>query len=57
MPVHIVRQRLPTEWSKLPFFRDALENISSIPVINVQLWFDRKLPSMDSLIFSRSKCA
>jgi 15-cis-phytoene desaturase len=55
MPVHIMRQRLPPAWADLPFFRNAFDNLKSVPVMNVQLWFDRKLPTDDSLIFSRSK--
>eukprot|EP00951_Prasinocladus_malaysianus_P032818 scaffold321453_cov53-Prasinocladus_malaysianus.AAC.1 len=55
MPVHIMKQRLPDAWKDLPFFRNAFDNLSSVPVINVQMWFDRKLDTLDSLIFSRSK--
>lgn len=55
MPVHVTKQRLPSEWAGLPFFRDAYGSLRSVPVISVQLWFDRKLPTLDSLIFSRSR--
>ncbi|KAK3234229.1 hypothetical protein CYMTET_55509 [Cymbomonas tetramitiformis] len=53
MPVDILKLMLPEEWSAQPFFRQMNE-LEGIPVINLQMWFDRKLTSNDSLIFSRS---
>eukprot|EP00192_Tetraselmis_astigmatica_P003270 CAMPEP_0117653134 /NCGR_PEP_ID=MMETSP0804-20121206/3024_1 /TAXON_ID=1074897 /ORGANISM="Tetraselmis astigmatica, Strain CCMP880" /LENGTH=552 /DNA_ID=CAMNT_0005459279 /DNA_START=56 /DNA_END=1714 /DNA_ORIENTATION=- len=55
MPVHALRLRLPEQWREMAFFSNAFDNLISVPVINVQLWFDRKLPADNSLIFSRSK--
>jgi uncharacterized protein with NAD-binding domain and iron-sulfur cluster len=37
----------------MAFFRQ-LGELQGIPVINVHLWFDRKLQAPDSLVFSRS---
>ena len=54
MPVDIMRRYVPKEWSRLPFFRQ-IDELEGIPVINIQLWFDRKLSSVDQLCFSRSK--
>jgi 15-cis-phytoene desaturase len=53
VPVDVMKRLVPTRWSTMPYFRqfDALEGI---PVINLHLWFDRKLNSVDGLCFSRS---
>jgi 15-cis-phytoene desaturase len=53
MPVDVVKKVLPARWSTMPFFRQ-LNELKGIPVINLQLWFDRKLNSIDHLCFSRS---
>lgn len=54
MPVDIIRRYVPRAWSRLPFFRQ-IDELEGIPVINIQLWFDRKLNSVDQLCFSRSQ--
>ena len=53
MPVDIMRRYVPASWSQLPFFRQ-MDELEGIPVINIQIWFDRKLNSVDQLCFSRS---
>ena len=52
-PVDIMKLMRPDEWSAMPFFAQ-LDELEGIPVINVHLWFDRKLTTPDSLVFSRS---
>ena len=37
----------------MPYFRQT-DELEGIPVINIHLWFDRKLTSVDHLCFSRS---
>eukprot|EP00441_Pelagodinium_beii_P000936 CAMPEP_0197696750 /NCGR_PEP_ID=MMETSP1338-20131121/117069_1 /TAXON_ID=43686 ORGANISM="Pelagodinium beii, Strain RCC1491" /NCGR_SAMPLE_ID=MMETSP1338 /ASSEMBLY_ACC=CAM_ASM_000754 /LENGTH=144 /DNA_ID=CAMNT_0043279919 /DNA_START=30 /DNA_END=461 /DNA_ORIENTATION=+ len=37
----------------MPFFQQ-FDNLEGIPVINLHLWFDRKLKNVDALCFSRS---
>lgn len=44
---------LPPAWRQLAFFH-KLEGLEGVPVINIHLWFDRKLPTLDHLLFSRS---
>jgi 15-cis-phytoene desaturase len=44
---------LPEPWKSLPYF-SKLEGLRGVPVINVHLWFDRKLTTIDHLLFSRS---
>jgi len=44
---------LPQQWRDMPFFAQ-LDELEGIPVINLHMWFDRKLNSADHLTFSRS---
>jgi 15-cis-phytoene desaturase len=53
MPVDIIKRLVPTAWSQIPYFRQ-LSELEGIPVINLQIWFDKKLTSVDGLCFSRS---
>ena len=53
MPVDIFKTILPSEWASKDIFR-KLEGLKGVPVINIHLWFDRKLTNIDHLLFSRS---
>ena len=53
MPVDIFKTILPKEWSSKNIFK-KLDGLKGVPVINIHLWFDRKLTSIDHLLFSRS---
>jgi len=53
MPVDIMRRMTPMAWAKMPFFRQ-FDELEGIPVINLHMWFDRKLKAVDHLCFSRS---
>ena len=53
MPVDIVKRMLPKRWQTMPYFRQ-LDELEGIPVINLHMWFDRKLKAVDHLCFSRS---
>lgn len=53
MPVDALKLKLPTQWKTMPFFKQ-LNELEGIPVINVHLWFDRKLRPYNGLVFSRS---
>ena len=53
MPVDIFKTILPNEWASKDIFR-KLEGLKGVPVINIHLWFDRKLTNIDHLLFSRS---
>ena len=37
----------------MPYFRQ-MDELEGIPVINIHMWFDRKLQNVDHLCFSRS---
>ena len=53
MSVDVVKVMLPKPWKEMEFFQ-KLEGLEGVPVINLHLWFDRKLTDIDQLLFSRS---
>ena len=53
MPVDPLKVMLPQPWKLMEFFQ-KLEGLEGVPVINLHLWFDRKLTDIDQLLFSRS---
>lgn len=53
MPVDPLKIMLPEPWRKTAFF-EQLNGLEGVPVINIHLWFDRKLTDIDHLLFSRS---
>jgi 15-cis-phytoene desaturase len=53
MPVDPFKVILPAPWKQMEFFQQ-LEGLEGVPVINLHLWFDRKLTTIDHLLFSRS---
>jgi 15-cis-phytoene desaturase len=44
---------LPKQWAQMPYFK-KLDGLVGVPVINIHIWFDRKLSTVDHLLFSRS---
>jgi 15-cis-phytoene desaturase len=53
MPVDPLKTILPQPWRELEIFQ-KLDGLEGVPVINLHLWFDRKLTDIDHLLFSRS---
>jgi len=53
MPVDVVKRMIPEKWQNMPYFRQ-FDELEGIPVINLHMWFDRKLQAVDHLCFSRS---
>merc|ERR1719174_350451 len=53
MPVDVMKRMVPERWQKEPYFRQ-FDELEGIPVINLHLWFDKQLDSVDHLCFSRS---
>ena len=53
MSVDCLKVLLPPAWKQMEYFQ-SLSRLSGVPVINLQLWFDRKLTDIDQLLFSRS---
>merc|ERR550514_2131553 len=48
-----MKRMVPTKWQNMPYFRQ-FDELEGIPVINLHLWFDPMLDSVDHLCFSRS---
>lgn len=53
LPVDPLKLILPLPWQELNYFQQ-LDGLEGVPVINLHLWFDRKLTDVDHLLFSRS---
>jgi 15-cis-phytoene desaturase len=53
MPVDLLKLMLPDAWKQKAYFQQ-LNGLEGVPVINLHLWFDRKLTDIDHLLFSRS---
>ncbi len=53
MPVDPFKVMLPAPWRDMTYFQ-KLDGLEGVPVINIHLWFDRKLTDIDHLLFSRS---
>lgn len=53
MSVDVIKVLMPESWRAIPCFQ-KLEGLEGVPVINLHLWFDRKLTDIDHLLFSRS---
>lgn len=53
MSVDVLKALMPKPWKSIPFF-EKLNGLEGVPVINLHLWFDRKLTDIDHLLFSRS---
>jgi 15-cis-phytoene desaturase len=53
LPVDPLKLLLPDPWKQMPYF-SKLAGLNGVPVINIHLWFDRKLTEIDHLLFSRS---
>jgi 15-cis-phytoene desaturase len=52
-PVDIMKRLRPPRWAAMPFFKQ-MDGLEGVPVINIHIWFDRKLSTVDHLLFSRS---
>ena len=53
MPVDPLKTILPPSWREQDYFKQ-LNGLEGVLVINLHLWFDRKLTDIDHLLFSRS---
>jgi 15-cis-phytoene desaturase len=53
LSVDVMKVLMPQPWKDMPFFQ-KMEGLEGVPVINLHLWFDRKLTDIDHLLFSRS---
>jgi 15-cis-phytoene desaturase len=53
MSVDPLKAMLPESWREQTFFKQ-MSKLEGVEVINLHLWFDRKLTDIDQLLFSRS---
>jgi 15-cis-phytoene desaturase len=53
MSVDAMKAFMPEPWRTIPYFQQ-LNELEGVPVINIQIWFDRKLTDIDHTLFSRS---
>jgi 15-cis-phytoene desaturase len=53
MPVDVMKVLMPPTWHDIDYFQ-KLDELEGVPVISVQIWFDRKLTDIDHTLFSRS---
>ncbi|MEL7084856.1 MAG: 15-cis-phytoene desaturase [Cyanobacteria bacterium J06597_1] len=53
LSVDPLKTLLPAPWREQEFFQ-KMQKLEGVPVVNIQLWFDRKLTDVDHLLFSRS---
>jgi 15-cis-phytoene desaturase len=54
MPVDALKRLTPDTWRKNYDYFSKMQQLRGVPVINLHIWFDRKLSTIDNLIFSRS---
>ncbi|KPV50563.1 hypothetical protein SE17_26200, partial [Kouleothrix aurantiaca] len=54
-PVHSTRQMLPNSVRSVAYFNN-LWKLRSVPTINVQLWFDRYVTTVDNFWFTSDAC-
>jgi 15-cis-phytoene desaturase len=52
-PVDVMKLLLPEPWKTMPFFKQ-MDGLEGVPVINIHIWFDKKLSTVNNLLFSRS---
>ena len=50
LPIHNLRQVIPDELRQEAFFAD-LDRFDGVPVITVQLWYDRQITNIDNILF------
>jgi 15-cis-phytoene desaturase len=53
LPVDPFKLLVPEPWKQMEVFK-KLDGLRGVPVINIHMWFDRKLTDIDHLLFSRS---
>ncbi|MDB9528227.1 15-cis-phytoene desaturase [Oscillatoria sp. CS-180] len=51
--VDVMKALMPEPWKGISFFQ-KMQELEGVPVINIHLWFDRKMTDVDQLLFSRS---
>ncbi|NTU54447.1 MAG: NAD(P)-binding protein [Chlorobiaceae bacterium] len=52
LPIHDLCKVLPLSLKRYDQFFGNLDNLEGVPVISVQLWYDREITSIDNVLFS-----
>jgi 15-cis-phytoene desaturase len=50
LPIHNLKRLIPAELKRDPFFAN-LDAFDGVPVITVQLWYDRQVTGVDNILF------
>ncbi len=50
LPIHNLKRLIPSELKREPFFAN-LDAFDGVPVITVQLWYDRQVTNVDNILF------
>jgi len=50
LPIHNLNALVPSELREIPFFAN-LRELDGVPVITVQLWYDRQVTGIDNILF------
>ncbi len=51
LPVHKLNQLIPNQWKRDERYFAGLSQFEGVPVITVQLWFDRQVTHVDNILF------
>ena len=52
LPIHNLKKVLPDALKKYDRFFGGLDNLDAVPVISVQIWYDREIATDDNVLFS-----
>lgn len=52
LPIHNLNRALPASLKEEQRFFKVLENLEGVPVISVQIWYDREIATEDNVLFS-----
>jgi 15-cis-phytoene desaturase len=52
LPIHNLNKVLPDNLKRHDQFFGRLDNLEAVPVISVQLWYDKEITSADNVLFS-----
>lgn len=52
LPIHNLRKAMPDNLKKHDKFFSNLDQLDGVPVISVQIWYDREISSEDNVLFS-----
>lgn len=52
LPIHNLRKVMPASLKRHDPFFGNLEQLEGVPVISVQIWYDREITSVDNVLFS-----